>query len=113
MTATPNKIPPLVWVVDSEYTGELHARIGLAERLGYGYELIPIPDGDTQRYQKNLQTLYRQQGENQPPLLVISGTVEETTAEIADLRGLFNGQLFNVYLASILPDERHPRLAEI
>ncbi|MDD2724960.1 MAG: ELM1/GtrOC1 family putative glycosyltransferase [Methylovulum sp.] len=112
MTATPNKIPPLVWVVDSEYTGELHARIGLAERLGYGYELIPIPDGDTQRYQKNLQTRYRQQGENQPPLLVISGTGEETTAEIADLRELFNGQLFNVYLASILPDERHPRLAE-
>jgi len=112
MTGVYYKSSPLVWVVDSEYTGELHARIGLAERLGYGYQLIPIPNGNTQNYQKYLQSLYLQQGNNQPPLLVISGTGEETTAEIADLRSLFNGQLYNVYLASILPDERHPRLAE-
>lgn len=41
MTSHPNKAKPLVWVVDTAYTGELHARIGLAERLGYGYQLIP------------------------------------------------------------------------
>jgi mitochondrial fission protein ELM1 len=110
MTATINNTP-LVWVVDSAYTGELHARIGLAERLGYGYERIPLPNGNTIGYQQSLQNRYTQAG-NTPPLLVISGTGEETTAEIADLRSLFNGHLFNVYLASILPEQRHPRLTD-
>lgn len=113
MTASPSKTPPLIWVVDSTYTGELNARIGLAERLGYGYELIPIPNGDADGYRQQLQDRYRQYSNSQqPPLLVISGTGEETTAEIADLRGLFNGRLCTIYLASILPDEHHPRLAE-
>jgi mitochondrial fission protein ELM1 len=44
--------------------------------------------------------------------LVISGTGEETTAEMADLKLLFAECLLNVYLASILPDELHPRLGE-
>ncbi|GAB6141285.1 mitochondrial fission ELM1 family protein [Methylosoma difficile] len=106
-----NPKKPLVWVVDSTYTGELHARIGLAERLGYGYECIPLPNGDNTRYQQNLQNRYAQT-DGSPPLLVISGTGEETTAEIADLRAVFDGRLFNVYLASILPEQRHPRLAD-
>lgn len=110
-TANRNKTPPLVWVVDSAYTGELHARIGLAERLGYGYELIPMPDGDNGGYQQRLNQRYARHSES-PPLLVISGTGEDTTSEIADLRQLFPNQLFNIYLASILPDDLHPRLAD-
>ena len=111
--ANPDKPQPLVWVVDSGYTGELHARVGLAERLGYGYEIIPMPNGDTDRYEQMLKQRYMSRcNAHSPPLLVISGTGEETTAEIANLRRLFTGHLFNIYLASILPDEQHPRLAE-
>ena len=106
-----NGTKPLVWVVDSAYTGELHARIGVAERLGYGYALIPQPGNDYGAYQHILKERYNNESKGSP-LLVISGTGEETTAEIADLRPLFDKRLFNIYLASILPDERHPRLAE-
>ncbi len=102
---------PLVWVVDSSYTGELHARIGLAERLDYGYELIPLPGNELDIYHKTLENRYRSHAKASP-LIIISGTGEETTAEIADLRKLFQGQLFNIYLASILPEQLHPRLAE-
>ncbi|MFZ2450098.1 MAG: ELM1/GtrOC1 family putative glycosyltransferase [Methylovulum miyakonense] len=113
MTANPIRTTPLVWVVDSAYTGELHARIGLAERLGFGYGLIPIPDDDPIAYGQMLQERYRQEGNGyRPPLLIISGTGEETTEQIANLRHWFPGQLLTIYLASILPDERHPRLAE-
>ena len=104
---------PLVWVVDSAYTGELNARIGLAERLGYPYEIIPLPSEDTQSYQKELFERYLRNADGtEQPLLIISGTGEETTAEIADLKNLFHDRLLNVYLASILPDEHHPRLKE-
>jgi mitochondrial fission protein ELM1 len=104
---------PLVWVVDSAYTGELQARIGLAERLGYGYGLIPLPNGDANAYQQMLQQRYWQESNGSTMLLlIITGTGEETTAEIADLRRVFAVQLFTIYLASILPDERHPRLVE-
>ncbi len=102
---------PLVWVVDSAYTGELHARIGLAERLGFGYQTIPLPNGDAAGYQQALKHQYHANGDASP-LLIISGTGEETTAEIADLRQVFKERLFNVYLASILPEQRHPRLQE-
>jgi mitochondrial fission protein ELM1 len=106
-------IHPLVWVVDSEYTGELHARTGVAERLGYGYDIIPVPNGDAVNYQKLLLAKYNASCNGyRPNLLIISGTGEETTAEIADLRTLFEGRLFTLYLASILPDEHHPRLVE-
>jgi mitochondrial fission protein ELM1 len=104
---------PLVWVVDSAYTGELNARIGLAERMGYPYEIIPMPNGDIQGYYRMLKERFaRTTNGSQSKLLIISGTGEETTAEIADLRLLFEDRLLNVYLASILPDERHPRLFE-
>ena len=104
---------PLVWIVDSAYTGELNARIGLAERLGYPYEIIPLPNGDAQGYGQMLKECYaRHANGSKCKLLVISGTGEETTAEIADLKLLFEDCLLNVYLASILPDERHPRLCE-
>lgn len=102
---------PLVWVVDSTYTGELHARVGLAERLGFGYQTIPLPNGDAAAYQQALKHQYHTNGDASP-LLIISGTGEETTAEIADLRQVFKERLFNVYLASILPEQRHPRLQE-
>jgi len=102
---------PMVWVVDSAYTGERHARIGLAERLGLGYEIIPFPNGDSGAYQQTLKQKYHHNG-NSAPLLVISGTGEETTEEVADLRQVFHDRLFNVYLASILPEQRHPRLEE-
>jgi uncharacterized protein len=104
---------PLVWIVDSAYTGELNARIGLAMRLGYPYQIIAMPNGDSAAYQRQLQACYARHTNGRPSrLLIISGTGEETTAEIADLKQVFEGRLFNVFLASILPDDRHPRLAE-
>ena len=104
---------PLVWVVDSAYTGELHARIGVAERLGYGYDVIPLPNGDDIKYQQMLKEKYRRiSNGDRPPLLIISGTGEETTAQIADLRQVFDTRLVNLYLASILPETTHPRLDE-
>ncbi len=106
------QLKPLVWVVDSAYTGELNARIGLAERLGFGYEAIPLPDGDADGYQEALKHKYLSSTHYARPLLVLSGTGEETTAEIADLRPVFKERLFNVYLASILPEQPHPRLHE-
>lgn len=108
-----NHPPPLVWVVDSAYTGELHARIGVAEHLGFGYDIIPMPNGDDSIYSQNLKAKYNRQSNGcAPSLVVISGTGEETTAAIADLRQIFHDRLLNVYLASILPDIRHPRLGE-
>lgn len=104
---------PLVWIVDSAYTGELNARIGLAERLHHGYEIIPLPDGDLAGYRETLRRHYHSRcNGHMPPLLLISGTGEETVAEIADLRADFDDRLINVYLASILPDPPPPRLAE-
>lgn len=105
--------PPLVWVVDSAYTGELNARVGLAERLGYPYDIIPLPNHDNQRYEQMLTERYtRYAGDGKAKIIVISGTGEETTADIADVKSLFGDCLLNVYLASILPDEQHPRLCE-
>jgi uncharacterized protein len=110
---TANESQPLVWIVNSNYTGELHARIGVGERLGFGYELIPLPNGNANRYKKILLDKYKLRcNGHRPPLVIISGTGEETTSEIADLRDLFEDRLFTVYLASILPDEYHPRLAD-
>ena len=64
---------PLVWLVNSKYTGELNARIGLAERLGYPYEIIPLPNGDIQSYYWLLSERYaRNTNGNQPQLLIIS-----------------------------------------
>ena len=103
---------PLVWVVDSAYTGELNARIGLAERLGYSYEVIPMPSSHHGHYNLVLKQRYlRSTQGNKQKLLIISGTGEETIAEIADLKILFEDCL-NVYLASILPALPHPRLSE-
>lgn len=103
----------MVWVVDSDYTGELHARIGLADRLGFGFQIIPKPNGNMQYYLTSLKEKYQQSNTNNSPLLiVISGTGEETTEAIADLRSVFNNRLFNIYLASILPEQQHPRLLE-
>lgn len=104
---------PVVWIVDSAYTGELNARIGLAERLHHGYEIIPLPNGDFTGYCNALRQRYeRRRHDGTPPLLLISGTGEETVAAIADLRAEFADRLINVYLASILPDPPPARLAE-
>lgn len=105
---------PLVWVVDSAYTGELHARLGVAERLGYGYEMIPLPSGDAGAYARLLEHRYNhacRDGEPRPVIL-LSGTGEDTIGPIADLKGVFQGRLLNVYLASILPDVLDLRLQE-
>lgn len=105
---------PLVWIVDSAYTGELNARLGVAERLGYGYEMIPLPNGDAGAYAKLLENRYGDACRNGEPrlLILLSGTGEDTAGPIADIRDLFRGRLMNVYLASILPDELDPRLLE-
>ena len=105
------KPAPLVWIVDSEYTGELTARIGLAEHLGFGYERIPRPSDNQDEYHDLLKKRYLQRGGYQT-IFIISGTGEETTSEIADLRKIFPKQLFTIFLASILPETPHPRLTE-
>lgn len=105
---------PLVWIVDSAYTGELHARLGVAERLGYGYETIPLPNGDAKAYTMLLENRYGHacRGGEPRPVILLSGTGEDTIGPIADLKGVFQGRLLNVYLASILPDELDLRLQE-
>jgi hypothetical protein len=105
---------PLVWIVDSAYTGELHARLGVAERLGYDYEMIPLPHGDPGTYVKLLNNRYDHACRNDgpKPVILLSGTGEDTTGSIADFKSAFPGRLLNVYLASILPDEPDPRLQE-
>lgn len=105
-----HKSQPMIWVVDSEYTGERNARLGLAQRLGFRYDLIPVPQ-DGAAYWRLLKSKYARYADY-PPLLIISGTGEETTAEIADLPQHFPATVLNVFLASILPEDRHPRLAE-
>lgn len=105
-----SKTQAVIWIVDSAYTGELNARIGVAERLGHPYEVIPLPNGDALGYAQMLKGRYASHSNrSNPKLLIISGTGEETTAEIADLKLLFEDrQILNVYLASILPDELPP-----
>jgi hypothetical protein len=105
---------PLVWIVDSAYTGELNARVGVAERLGWGYETVPLPEGDSEAYGKLLERRYLQTCRGGCPrsVVVLSGTGEDTTAAIADIKNVFQDRLLNVYLASILPDELDPRLQE-
>lgn len=105
---------PLVWIVDSAYTGELNARLGVAERLGYGHEMIPLPNGDVAAYARLLEDRYShacRDGEPRP-LILLSGTGEDTTGPIADIKRVFQEGMLNVYLASILPDELDPRLQE-
>jgi len=107
-------VAPLVWIVDSAYTGEFHARIGVAERLGYGYQTIPLPNGDAVAYARLLEHRYNRScrdGELRP-LILLSGTGEDTIGPIADVKRVFQWRLLNVYLASILPDEPDPRLGE-
>lgn len=105
---------PLVWIVDSAYTGELHARLGVAERLGYGYELIPLPNDDARAYARLLEDRYGRACRDgaSRPVILLSGTGEDTIGPIADLKGVFQERLLNVYLASILPDEPNLRLQE-
>jgi hypothetical protein len=105
---------PLVWIVDSAYTGELNARLGVAERLGYGYEMIPLPNGDIGAYARLLDNRYGDAcRDGKPrPVILLSGTGEDTIGPIADIKALFHGRLLNVYLASILPDELDLRLQE-
>lgn len=35
--------PPKVWVIDTPLAGEMSARLGVAEKLGYPYEIVRIP----------------------------------------------------------------------
>ena len=104
---------PLVWIVDSAYTGELNARIGVAERLGYGYETVPLPNGDAKAYARALGERYAHAcAAGARPLVLLSGTGEDTIGPIADLKAGFGRPLLNVFLASILPDPPDPRLRE-
>lgn len=105
---------PMVWIVDSAYTGELYARLGVAERLGYDYETIPLPNGDPVVYAGLLEHRYNQACRNgvPRPLILLSGTGEDTIGPIADIKSVFEWRLLNVYLASILPDVPDRRLRE-
>ena len=110
---TEHALPPLVWIVDSAYTGERNARIGVAERLGCGYDTIPVPQGDVAAYARALRHRYADAcHDGWRRLIVLSGTGEDTIGAIADLRDAFGEALLNVFLASILPDEPDPRLRE-
>lgn len=105
---------PLVWIVNSAYTGEFNARLGVAERLGYDYQTVPLPGGNADAYARLLQHRYHHACRDGAPgpLILLSGTGEDTIRPIADLKDIFQERLLNVYLASILPDELDPRLQE-
>lgn len=102
-----------VWVVDSAFTGELNARIGLAEYLGFDFEVIPLPEENLSHYAAKLYELDapRRQLDPLQPLIVLSGTGEDTVTEWADFKQR-TSRVLNVYLASILPDDLNPRLCE-
>ncbi|BBL76641.1 ELM1/GtrOC1 family putative glycosyltransferase [Methylomagnum ishizawai] len=110
----PPAAEPLVWVLDSAYTGELGARVGVAERLGYGYDTIPLPGTDAAAYARMLRARYQLAcgAGGERSLVLLSGTGEDTLGPVADLRHDFDGRLLNVFLASILPDPPDPRLHE-
>lgn len=99
---------PQVWVLHSAYTGELNARLGVAERLGYHYQIIPLPvEYDTDAYLRALRCFDSDSSGNHTPysrLVILGGTGEETTEEIAALKETFGDRLFIVFIASILPE---------
>jgi mitochondrial fission protein ELM1 len=105
---------PSVLVLDSDFTGELNARLGVAERLGYEYRIVRRPSGGLGDYLDYLKSAaMRDRSHGLPaPIVVLSGTGEDTIDEIADIKMAFDGDLLNVYLASILPVEPSPRLWE-
>lgn len=105
---------PQVWIIDSDFTGELNARIGVAERLGFDYRVVPRPAGGAAHYARELARLgnTRLKPGNPAPVILLSGTGEDTVDQIADLRTVIGERALSVYLASILPDELNPRLQE-
>jgi mitochondrial fission protein ELM1 len=109
-----NTASPRVFVVDSAYTGELNARLGVARRLGLSYRIVPLPEGEISAYADGLmpEAARGQSASMEQRCILVSGTGEDTVSEIADLRHLFGPRLLTVYLASILPSVVNPRLAE-
>ncbi|MDT8406076.1 MAG: ELM1/GtrOC1 family putative glycosyltransferase [Methylococcales bacterium] len=101
-------VTPQTWIVDSDYTGELRARQGLAQRLNFPVHTIPRPDALTRAY---LQARLEHCHDSQPShIILINGTGEETTAAVAELATSLPVPVCSVFLASILPDTPHPRL---
>jgi uncharacterized protein len=104
-------IAPQVWIIDTAYTGERNARIGVAERLGYPYEFVPPPESPGTGYALAHWHRYASASHRgRKPLIVLSGTGEETISPVADLGACFRDRLLNVFLASILPEMPDPRL---
>ncbi len=102
-----------VWIADSAFTGELNARIGVAERLGYDFDVIPLPENGVNHYREKLDRLDAERRRFDPmrPLILLSGTGEDTVSAFADFKRR-SPKLLNVFLASILPAELNPRLFE-
>lgn len=105
---------PQVWVLDSDFLGEVNARKGVAERLCDDYEIISRPNGDMQQYILDLLHRYQSRKEQggAHQVVLLSGTGEDTVSELAELKSHFDSELTLVYLASILPDKLNPRLFE-
>ena len=106
--------PLQVWVLDSDFIGELNARKGVAERLCAEYEIITRPNGDLHRYTQDLKNRYQVKKEQGGAhnVVLISGTGEDTVTEIASLKSNFGSELTLVYLASILPNQLNSLLFE-
>lgn len=101
-----------VWVLDSDFVGEINARKGVAERLCDDYQIISRPNGDMQHYIRKLLHRYQSKKEQggAHQIVLLTGTGEDTVSELADLKLHFDSALTLVYLASILPETLNPRL---
>ncbi len=94
---------PKVWVLESEYTGEINGRLGVAERLELPFELLS--HARAKAWLDDPAEVKRR------PELCLSGTGEDTVDLCLDLK-LVRPELSNIFIASILPDQLSPRLQE-
>ena len=94
---------PSCIVLESDYTGEHNARMGVAEWLGGPIHKISIEEAreTSQRKTENAALLKAD--------VLIGGTGEETTELVLDLANGMN-QPLTIFLASILPDHLDQRI---
>ena len=92
-----NDLKPSCIVLDSDYTGEHNARMGVAEWLGGAIQKISIEEARKYLLQKE-----KDQASLNADIL-IGGTGEDTTELVLDLAKSMK-QPLTIFLASILPD---------
>jgi uncharacterized protein len=98
-----NDLKPSCIVLDSDYTGEHNARMGVAEWLGGAIQKISIEEARKYLLQKE-----KDQASLNADIL-IGGTGEDTTELVLDLAKSMK-QPLTIFLASILPDQLDQRI---